>query len=1162
MEDNNTPSNPIGKVITLSGNVSAESSSGSRILKIGSPLYQGDILVTANDGKVEIHFQDNTQLSQGENSRISLDSYIYDADDGNDSGLLLNMVEGTFRCVTGKIVEQRPDNFILKSPLATLGIRGTTTVSEIKGHFEKHGAEDISSGKSMVLQDNMGTTRFITSPQSIVDFSPGKSIGMPRSFTKQEFNHFRTTTPLSIEHHKEQPDRDDTHDEGTEAENYEKDINETTDSAPHEARNDITDMDTPAESSGDTPKPSLSQSVIQNSGNEYSIKPVIDIYSQQKTDTPEKKFTEIQKTGSTVLSKQNKTEENKSDDETNENDEPQTDPVDNESPDDNENDEGGSDNTDETKPDDTSDINDVEDNSGDENNGSPTEDGTSPEETGPPSGSEDTADAPPADETGEDITEDPTDEETPNTPPTAEGSNITTQEETPVSGILSASDADGDPIIFQKVTDPQNGTVSIGDDGSYTYTPNDNFNGTDRFSFLATDDSGVSSGTGTVTITVENVNDAPETTGSTLEINEDASGSGVLTATDSDEDILTFSIATGPAHGSAELNKNGSFTYTPENNYHGPDLFTFEVNDGQGGKTTATVNVTVAPINDAPEADNLAFQTDQNISHNGILTATDIDKDDSLTFSIISSPANGIADISSNGNFTYLPSNNYHGPDNFTFKVDDGNGGISTGSVDITVIQTIVPNSAPTTGNLLINTGEDTSINAAVTATDINNDPLTFSKTSSPGHGTVSFNTDGTFTYTPTDNYWGEDSFNFDVKDNSNETDTGTVYINVGSTTGNDTINGGSTPDTIYGLEGDDLIDAGTGNDFVSGDLGNDHIKILSDMTYEDTVSGGLGTDTLEFTDSTGTNELTNVTGIEEIILSNQATDIVTPDSLIDSGMTLTIDGTALMSGALYWDGSNESDGKFNLTAGDYIDTIKGGAGDDTLIGGHGDDSIEGNGGNDSIDGQDEYNQLFGGAGNDTITAGIHNDTIQGDGGNDSISSGAGNDFLQGGTGTDTITGGAGNDTFSYTESNEFGDLITDFNATLGDEIKINIDAAGLFSEIFYGGNVRLIQSTGNNGFSYPITVSQNAKYLFSAASVAAFSNSIKSVNIGAIKNCLAFGLVGTGPDRKLIAAVGKNTDADTTVESVATYTIATLQNVSSLGPSANQLDIPDILVY
>ena len=147
MGDNNTVSNPIGKVITLSGNVSAESASGSRTLQTGSPLYKGDILVTESGGKIEIRFQDNTQLSQGENSRISLDSYIYDEDDGKDSGLLLNMMEGTFRCVTGKIVEQRPDNFILKSPLATLGIRGTTTVSEIKGSYEKHGAENISAGK-------------------------------------------------------------------------------------------------------------------------------------------------------------------------------------------------------------------------------------------------------------------------------------------------------------------------------------------------------------------------------------------------------------------------------------------------------------------------------------------------------------------------------------------------------------------------------------------------------------------------------------------------------------------------------------------------------------------------------------------------------------------------------------------------------------------------------------------------------------------------------------------------------------------------------------------------------------------------------------------------------------------------------------------------------
>ncbi len=143
---------PIGKVVTLEGEVFAETESDSRTLVIKSPLYQGDVLVTFEGSKVEIRFNDNTRLSQGENSKISLDSYVYDKGTDENSGLLLNMVEGTFRCVTGKIVDQNPDNFLLKSPLATLGIRGTTTVSEIRGGFEKHGAEDISSGKSMVLQ--------------------------------------------------------------------------------------------------------------------------------------------------------------------------------------------------------------------------------------------------------------------------------------------------------------------------------------------------------------------------------------------------------------------------------------------------------------------------------------------------------------------------------------------------------------------------------------------------------------------------------------------------------------------------------------------------------------------------------------------------------------------------------------------------------------------------------------------------------------------------------------------------------------------------------------------------------------------------------------------------------------------------------------------------
>ncbi len=190
---------PVGKIVSISGDVTAESSSGARTLKQGSPVYQQDVLTTGKGSLFEVQFKDNTHLSQGENGKITIDSYVYNPESASESGLLLKMAEGTFRCVTGKIAEQNPDNFTLKSPLATLGIRGTTTVSEVHENSEKHGVEDISHGKALVVQDNLGTTRFITEPKTIIDFQPGSPIGYSRPITSLEQQRFQSSAPLSYE---------------------------------------------------------------------------------------------------------------------------------------------------------------------------------------------------------------------------------------------------------------------------------------------------------------------------------------------------------------------------------------------------------------------------------------------------------------------------------------------------------------------------------------------------------------------------------------------------------------------------------------------------------------------------------------------------------------------------------------------------------------------------------------------------------------------------------------------------------------------------------------------------------------------------------------------------------------------------------------------------
>src|SRR5204862_7146935 len=120
--------------------------------------------------------------------------------------------------------------------------------------------------------------------------------------------------------------------------------------------------------------------------------------------------------------------------------------------------------------------------------------------------------------------------------------------------------------------------------GSFTYTPDANYNGSDSFTYKAND--GIAdSNVATVNLAVNPVNDAPVAVNDSYSTNEDVAlvipVAGVL-ANDTDIDANTLSsiLVSGPAHGSLVLNSNGSFTYTPNANYNGSDSFTYKANDG------------------------------------------------------------------------------------------------------------------------------------------------------------------------------------------------------------------------------------------------------------------------------------------------------------------------------------------------------------------------------------------------------------------------------------------------------------------------------------------------------------------------------------------------------------------------------------------------------
>ncbi|SDL47001.1 FecR family protein [Maridesulfovibrio ferrireducens] len=189
----------IGVVLAANGEVFLQSDSGMRTVQSGAPVYAGEELITGPGSTAEIRFVDDTLLSQGADSSISLDDYIYDNTDDTASELLFKMSQGTFRMVTGKIAEQNPERFKVGSPLATIGIRGTITVHEIGPDGEKHGVEEIHSGKALLIQSIDGQIRQISTPRALVDIAASGLMSTVRPMTIQEFEQFQSIAPAAVQ---------------------------------------------------------------------------------------------------------------------------------------------------------------------------------------------------------------------------------------------------------------------------------------------------------------------------------------------------------------------------------------------------------------------------------------------------------------------------------------------------------------------------------------------------------------------------------------------------------------------------------------------------------------------------------------------------------------------------------------------------------------------------------------------------------------------------------------------------------------------------------------------------------------------------------------------------------------------------------------------------
>jgi VCBS repeat-containing protein len=260
---------------------------------------------------------------------------------------------------------------------------------------------------------------------------------------------------------------------------------------------------------------------------------------------------------------------------------------------------------------------------------------------------------------------------------------------------------------------------------------------------------------------------------------------------DPDGDALTAVLVEGPDHGTLTLDEAGSFTYTPDADYNGPDSFTYKANDGSLDSNTATVSLTVRPVNDAPTV---------KVARGGSCGANDRSGTLNLTVADVDSPVAGLTLAVASSNPVLVPHANLsfagaRARRSVTATVASGRTG--TASLTITVFD-----------------GSATSmLTLTLRAAGSGNDGL-----------------DGT---AGSDMLFGQ---------SGNDSLRGLEGIDLlcgGS--GNDALDGGSGDDTMSGGSGNDTLIGGTGDDTMSGDSGNDR---LAGGPGDDSFSGGSGTDT------------------------------------------------------------------------------------------------------------------------------------------------------------------------------------------------------------------------------------------------------------------------------------------------------------------------------
>ncbi len=683
-----------------------------------------------------------------------------------------------------------------------------------------------------------------------------------------------------------------------------------------------------------------------------------------------------------------------------------------------------------------------------------------------------------------------------NDAPVAVDDADTTPEDTPVTTNVLANDTDidNDPLSVTNLTQPANGTTVNNGDGTVTYTPDQDFCGIDTYTYTA-NDGATDSNVATVTITVTCVNDAPDAVDDSDTTTEDTPVTIDVLAndTDVDGDTLTITSNTQGANGSVTCTATDC-TYTPNENFCATDTFTYTITDGELGDT-ATVTVTIVCGNDAPVANDDSYSVNEDttltVPAPGVLV-NDSDVDNTLaelSVTVVDDVDNGTLTLNSDGSFTYTPDANFCGEDTFIYEVSDGT---LTDTATVTITVNCV-NDAPVAvedcnPGYSVNEGSVLNVGAPGVLgndSDVEGDSMSAVLVSTTSNGTLTLNSDGSFSYTPNADFSGSDSFTYKVSAGQQESETVQVCITVNNVQPSVTLTKTASPTSLPYPGGTFTftltITNNTSEPVTITSLTDSYPLSAQCTALVNTVIPGNGTVSCTYTvNKTGAGSYTNTATVtvrdneQSTATSSDSETVVvqSPTTPVECGPNFVLTGQIINgtpgNDLIYGNGGADEiyglGGDDCIFGGQGLDNLYGGPGNDVIYGNQGDDYIEGGAGSDLIHGNEDDDLILGGDDNDQLYGDAGSDCIFGQNGDDYINGGDGDDApLVGGAGNDTIYGGAGHDDIygdGYTGSSGHAEFPADSGAPGNDNL---YGEAGDDEIMGGGGNDNLVAGQGDD---------------------------------------------------------------------------------------------------